>query len=88
MTMQACQLNFVTREDFLLFLKRHSDACLHAAEQVIRDCQDAYDAVRSIALSHSVSARIAKFLLASATDGEHTDGIIRVTLTLTHEEIA
>jgi CRP/FNR family transcriptional regulator len=27
-------------------------------------------------------------LLASATDGEHTDGIIRATLALTHEEIA
>jgi CRP/FNR family transcriptional regulator len=87
-TMQACQLNFVSREDFLLFLKEHSDACLHAAEQVICDCQDAYDVVRSLALSHSVSARVAKFLIASATDGEHTDGIIRATLALTHEEIA
>jgi CRP/FNR family cyclic AMP-dependent transcriptional regulator len=87
-TNEACQLNYVSREDFLLFLKEHSDACLHAAQQVSRDCQDAYDVVRSIALSHSISARVAKFLLASATDGQHTDGIIRATLALTHEDIA
>lgn len=87
-TMQACQLNFVSREDFLLFLTEHSDACLHAAQQVNRDCQDAYDVACSIALSHSISARVAKFLLASATDGQHTDGMILTTLALTHEEIA
>ena len=87
-TNEACQLNYVSREDFLLFLKEHRDACLHAAQQVSRDCQDAYDVVRSIALSHSISARVAKFLLASAADGQHTDGIILATLALTHEDIA
>jgi CRP/FNR family cyclic AMP-dependent transcriptional regulator len=87
-TNEACQLNYVSREDFLLFLKEHSDACLHASQQVSRDCQDAYDEVHAIALSHSVSARVAKFLLASATDGQHADGIILATLALTHEEIA
>jgi CRP/FNR family transcriptional regulator, cyclic AMP receptor protein len=87
-TMQPCQLNFVNREDFLRFLKEHSDACLHAAQHISRDCQDAYEVVRSIGLSHSVSGRVAKFLLASATDGQVTDGVIRATLTLTHEDIA
>ena len=33
-TMQPCQLNFVNREDFLPFLKKHNDACLHAAQQI------------------------------------------------------
>jgi CRP/FNR family cyclic AMP-dependent transcriptional regulator len=87
-TMQPCQLNFVNREDFLRFLRKHSDACLHAAQHVSRDCQDAYDVVRSIGLSHSVSVRVAKFLLASATDGQVTNGVIRAKLGLTHEDIA
>jgi len=87
-TMQPCRLNFVHREDFLQFLKEHSDACLHAAQHISRDCQDAYDVVRSIGLSHSVSGRVAKFLLASATDGEVTNGVVRTTLALTHEDIA
>jgi CRP/FNR family cyclic AMP-dependent transcriptional regulator len=87
-TTQACQLNFVSREDLLLFLKGHSDACLQAAQHISRDCQSAYDVVRSIALSHSMSARVAKFLLASATAGQNTDGTVRARLSLTHEDIA
>jgi len=87
-TMQPCQLNFVSREDFLRFLKGHGDACLHAAQHISRDCKDAYDVVRSIGLSHSVSGRLAKFLLASATDGQVTNGVVRTRLALTHEDIA
>jgi CRP/FNR family transcriptional regulator len=44
--------------------------------------------VRSIGLSHSVAARVAKFLLASATDGQVKEGVIRASLALTHEDIA
>jgi CRP/FNR family transcriptional regulator, cyclic AMP receptor protein len=87
-TMQPCQLNFVNREDFLRFLKEHGDACLHAAEQISRECRDAYEVVRSIGLSHSISARVAKFLLESAAEGKVTDGAVRVKLVLTHEDIA
>jgi CRP/FNR family transcriptional regulator, cyclic AMP receptor protein len=87
-TMQPCLLNFVGREDFLRFLKGHGDACLHAAQHISRDCRDAYDAVRSIGLSHSVSGRVAKFLLASATDGQVMNGVVHARLALTHEEIA
>lgn len=87
-TMQPCQLNFVNREDFLRFLQEHSDAGLRAVQQISRDCRDAYDVVRSIGLSHSVSVRVAKFLLASATDEPATNGVVRVRLPLTHEDIA
>ena len=86
--MRPCQLNFVNREDFLRFLQGHGDACLRAAEHVSRECRDAYDVVRSIGLSHSVSGRVAKFLLASATDGHVTNGAIHARLALTHEDIA
>ena len=44
--------------------------------------------VRSIGLSNSVSERVAKFLLASATDGQVTKGVIRTKLALTHEDLA
>src|SRR5689334_16687742 len=87
-TMLPSQLNFVNREDFLRFLKEHSDACLQAAQHIIRDCHDLYDVVRSIGLSHSISGRVAKFLLASATDGQATNGVVRANLALTHEDIA
>jgi CRP/FNR family cyclic AMP-dependent transcriptional regulator len=61
-TIEPSQLNFVNREDFLRFLKENGDACLHAAQQVSRECQDAYDMVRSIGLSHSISARVGQIL--------------------------
>jgi len=47
-----------------------------------------YDVVRSIGLSHSASGRIAKFLLASARDGQVTNGVVRANLALTHEDMA
>jgi CRP/FNR family transcriptional regulator, cyclic AMP receptor protein len=87
-TMLPSLLNFVNREDFLRFLKDHSDACLQAAQHIIRGCHDLYDVVRSIGLSHSISGRVAKFLLASATDGQATNGVVRANLALTHEDIA
>jgi CRP/FNR family cyclic AMP-dependent transcriptional regulator len=87
-TMQPSQLNFVSREDFLRFLKEHGDACLRAAQQISRECGDAYEVVRSIGLSHSISTRVAKFLLESAAEGKVTDGTVRVRLVLTHEDIA
>jgi CRP/FNR family cyclic AMP-dependent transcriptional regulator len=87
-TMQPCQLTFVNREDFLRFLKEHGDACLQAARHISRDCQHAYDVARSIGLSHSVSGRVAKFLLAAATDPEVTNGVVRARLAMTHVDIA
>jgi len=87
-TMQPCQLDFVGREDMLHFLKLHSDAALHAAQHLARDCSDAYGVVRNIGFSHSVSERFARFLLETAADGEISRGKVRVRLSMTHEEIS
>lgn len=87
-TLQPSQLAFISREDFLRFLKDHPDACLHAAQQLSNDCQSAYDVIRSIGLSHSVSEKLARLLLQWATDGHSVDGTIRLKLALTHEEMA
>jgi CRP/FNR family cyclic AMP-dependent transcriptional regulator len=87
-TMQPCQLDFVQREDFMRFLREHGDASLRAAQQVSRDCREAYDVIRSIGLSHSVSARVAKFLLESTAEGTPEKGSVHTKLALTHEELA
>ena len=86
--LQACQLDFVRRDDFLRFLQEHGDACLHAAQHLSRNCQSAYEVIRSLGLSHSVSEKLARLLLEWASDGEHTDDGIRIKISLTHEEIA
>jgi CRP/FNR family cyclic AMP-dependent transcriptional regulator len=87
-TLQPCQLDFVKREDFLKFLQTHGDACLHAAQHLSQDCQGAYEMIRSLGLSHSVSEKLARLLLEWAGDGEQTGEGIRIKIALTHEEIA
>jgi CRP/FNR family transcriptional regulator, cyclic AMP receptor protein len=87
-TLQPSQLAFIRRDDFLRFLNRHPDACLRAAEHLARDCQSAYDVIRSIGLSHSVSEKLARLLLQWSSDARVVDGKIRLKLALTHEEMA
>jgi CRP/FNR family cyclic AMP-dependent transcriptional regulator len=87
-TLQPCQLDFVRREDFLRFLENHGDACLHAAQHLSQNCQSAYELIRSLGLSHSVSEKLARLLLEWASDGEQTKEGIRIKVSLTHEEIA
>ena len=87
-TLQPCQLAFIRAEDFLRFVRQHGDACLQAAQHISRDCHSAYDVIRSIGLSHSVSEKLARLLLQWSSDTPIKDGAIRVKLALTHEELA
>jgi len=87
-TLQPCQLDFVRRDDFLRFLQHHGDACLNAAQHLSQNCQNAYEMIRSLGLSHSVGEKLARLLLEWASDGETTKDGIRIKVSLTHEEIA
>lgn len=87
-TLNASQLSFIGREDFLRFLRTHADACLCAAQHLSRDCQTAYDSIRSIGLSHSVPEKLARLLLQWSTEGKQEGTTIRIKLALTHEEMA
>jgi CRP/FNR family transcriptional regulator len=87
-TLQPCQLNFVKRSDFVSFLHQYGDACLHTVQKLSNENESALDLIRSVALSHNVLERLAKFLLRWSTQGQHTNGAIRVDLKMTREEIA
>src|SRR5437588_4601428 len=87
-TLMPCQLDFVKRDDFLRLLQHHADACLNAAQHLSQNCQTAYEMIRSLGLSHSVSEKLARLLLEWATDCETTQEGIRIKVSLTHEEIA
>jgi CRP/FNR family transcriptional regulator len=92
--MEPSQANFITRQDFLNFLRDHGDASLRVAEQLSQNYHSAYEEIRSLGLSHSASEKLAKLLLEWAHDGKGKDGKgkdkgeVRLTVTLTHEEIA
>jgi CRP/FNR family cyclic AMP-dependent transcriptional regulator len=86
--LQPSQLTFIAREDFLKFIGEHGEACLHFAQHLSRDCHSAYELIRSIGLSESVSERVARFLLEWSSNGPVSEGAVRVKLALTHQEIA
>ena len=86
-TLQPCQLDFVKRDDFLRFLQNHGDACLNAAKHLSQNCQSAYEMIRSLGLSHSVSEKLARLLLEWSEYGQTIEGGSRIRFSLTHEQI-
>jgi CRP/FNR family transcriptional regulator, cyclic AMP receptor protein len=87
-TLQPAQLAYVSREDFLKFIRENPDACLKVAQHLGHDCDCAYQLIRSIGLSNSVEAKLARFFwIGLRRASQHTMGT-RVRLALTHEEIA
>jgi CRP/FNR family transcriptional regulator len=88
-TVDPCQVNFVKREDFLRFLKEHSDACFRVAEQLSDKYTSACRDLRSVVLSHSAAEKLAKLLLEwCAKSGEGAKAVPVVKVELSHEEIA
>jgi CRP/FNR family transcriptional regulator len=81
-------VNFIRRDDFLKFLRQHGDACLQAAHHLSNSCQNAFDQIRALGLSHSAREKLARVLLEWASGGEPTQDGVRVKLAMTHEEIA
>ena len=88
-TIDPCQVNFVKREEFLHFVKEHSEACFKVAEQLSEKYNAACREVRALGLSHSAEEKLAKLLLEwTSKNGDALKQEPRLTLALTHEEIA
>ena len=85
-TGQPCQLNFVRRDDFLTFLTEHTEANMQTAIHLSRECQQAYQHLRSFVM-RSAPQRIAHLML----DWSHEDAAMAsahgIKVALTHEEI-
>ena len=85
-TGQSCQLNFVKQAEFLQFLREQPGACMHAAIHLSRECQQAYQQLRSLVM-RSAPERIARLML----DWSHGDlGTVTthgIKVALTHDEI-
>jgi CRP/FNR family transcriptional regulator, cyclic AMP receptor protein len=87
-TLQPSQLAFISREQFLRFLRAHSDACLRATQHLSSDCHSAYEVIRSIGLCHSVAGKLARLLKQWSDDAPTSGGLARMKMVLTHEELA
>jgi CRP/FNR family transcriptional regulator, cyclic AMP receptor protein len=86
--LEPAQANFIARDDFLEFLRAHGEAALRVAQQLSENYHLAINEMRTIGLSHSAAEKFARFLLEQAPEGTIKEGEVRMTLTLTHEEIA
>ena len=85
---EPTQANFIPRQDFLNFLREHGEVALRVAQQLGETYHSAIAELRTIGLSHSAGEKLARFLLDLSTDHAEKAGEIRVSLTLTHQEIA
>jgi CRP/FNR family cyclic AMP-dependent transcriptional regulator len=88
-TLEPSQLSFVKREDLLRFLKDDSDACFKVVAQLSDKYNSACHDIRSLALSHSASQKLANLLLDwTSRDGESKQVEPGLRLVLTHDEMA
>jgi hypothetical protein len=58
------------------------------AQYLGRDCDSTDQLIRSIGLSNSVEAKLARFLLDWSAEGQSSHEAMRVRLAVTHEEMA
>lgn len=85
---EPSQANFISRADFLDFLRDHGDAALRVAQELSESYQTAFAEMRTIGLSHSAREKLARFILDWSAHHASDNGAIKFSLTLTHEEIA
>jgi len=85
---EPTQANFISRTDFLNFLRDHGEAALRVAQELSETYQSAFAEMRTIGLSHSAREKLARFLLDWSAHHASDNGAVRFTLALTHEEIA
>src|SRR5258708_858848 len=87
-TIHPCQVAFVRREDFQRFVAKYPEASQGVARQMTMQYQSACEQLRTVGLSASAQEKLARLLLTWSAGIEQTKGGTRITIPLTHEEIA
>lgn len=83
-----CQLNFVSRQDFITLLQNHSEAGVHAATALSREFQGAYRDIHDLLLARSSSGKLARLLLSCAPRVVEQAEEKPLRPVMTHEEMA
>src|SRR6202007_3121419 len=71
---EPMQANFVSRNDFLNFLREHGEVSLRVAQQLGETYHAAVAEMRSIGLSHSAGEKLARFILDWSAEHYKGDG--------------
>jgi CRP/FNR family transcriptional regulator, cyclic AMP receptor protein len=85
--LEPLQANFIPREAFILFLRKHGEAALRVAEILSKIYHATLLEVRYLGFSSSAAEKLARFLLDLPATPVHDNGHLRAPLTLTHKEI-
>jgi len=86
-TMETSEISFIRQSDLLRLMRIHNDFAMHMAKQLSEEYNSTCHEIRSLVLSHSTAARLARVLLEwlDKSDNASVHGYSR--LTLTHQEI-
>jgi CRP/FNR family transcriptional regulator len=88
-TLAPSSIRFVRREDFVSFLKSSPDTGLQAVQALSTEYLEILESLRSVALLHTATARVAQLLLRMAASSPDEVGLgSNVRLLLTQEQIA
>jgi CRP/FNR family cyclic AMP-dependent transcriptional regulator len=85
---EPTQANFVSKEDFLNFLREYGDVAVRVAQQLGQTYHRAVAEMRTIGLSRSAEEKLARFILDLTAGHKSEKGAVKTKFTLMHEEIA
>jgi CRP/FNR family cyclic AMP-dependent transcriptional regulator len=78
---------FIARRDFIVFMASHPDVYQAITAELSRHYTKACEQLRTVGLSSSAPAKLARLLLDWSENGQTTEAGTRFRFSLTHEEI-
>ncbi len=87
-TLRPCRVAFIRRDEFLRFVERQPQVTHGILKQLTANYHSACDQLKTVGLSSSAPEKLARLLLGWSAGGEETKSGTRITMPLTHQEIA
>ena len=87
-TLEPCEISFIRPSDLRRLMSQYNEFAMRMTEHLSREYNSTCQELRSLMLSESASERLAKLLVGWLDTSGETRQHNRMTLTLTHEEIA
>ena len=87
-TLEPCQVAFIRHDDFLHFTEKYPEVYHAMLQQLSSQYYGACEQMRTIALSGSSREKLARLLLHWSDEGRKTERGTKVSVPLTHEQIA
>lgn len=87
-TSVPCQLNYISRHDFMALMQKESEIGMRVALWLSREFQGAYRDIHDLVLARSSSGKLARLLLSRAPRGVQPSAEMHLHPAMTHEEMA